>query len=233
MKKVLISHGIHDLLEQRYTFLNRTDIKVFTATTNDKALKIHRKERVNLIITQLDMPGMASEQFCSLIREDANLRFTSLIMVCENTPATIEQCKQCRANAVLPRPVHPVVLMEKAQQLLDVAARQTLRMFLSASVESLAGDDSFFCRCRNISATGMLIETDKLLTEDARLFCVLYLPDAKKILTHSKIVRSVAQAPGSSEYQYGLMFTEISPETRQQLAEFVKNTSRKSRPAGS
>ena len=233
MKKVLISHDIHDLLEQRYNFFNRTDIEVFTATTNDKALKIHRKERVNLIITQLDMPGMASEQFCSLIRADANLRSTSLIMVCENAPAAIEQCEQCRANAVLPRPVHPVVLMEKAQQLLDVAARQTLRMFLSASVESHAGDDSFFCRCRNISATGMLIETDKLLAEDARLFSVLYLPDAKKILTHSKIVRSVAQAPGSSEYQYGLMFTEISPETRQQLAEFVENTSRKSRLAGS
>jgi len=225
MKKALIADDIHVLLEPNHSFLNRTDIKVFTATTNDKALKIHLKERVNLIITQLDMPGMPSEQFCSLIRNDANLRSTSLIMVCENTPAAIEQSRQCRANAVLPRPVHPIVLMEKAQQLLDIAARRTLRVFLSASVESHIGDESFFCRCRNISATGMLIETDKLLTKDARLFCVLYLPDAKKILTHGKIVRTVAQAPGVADYQYGLMFTEISPETRQLLVEFVENQS--------
>ncbi len=232
MKKALLADDIHALLEPNHSFLNRTDIKVFTATTNDKALKLHLKERVNLIITQLDMPGMPSEQFCSLIREDANLRSTSMIMVCENTPAAIEQSRQCRVNAVLPRPVHPIVLMEKAQQLLDVAARQTLRVFLSASVESHTGDESFFCRCLNISVTGMLIETDKLLAEGARLFSVLYLPDAKKILTHGKIVRTIARAPGGTEYQYGLMFTEISPETRRQLSEFVENTSPKSRSDG-
>jgi DNA-binding response OmpR family regulator len=223
MKKALIAHDIHVLLGPNSTFLNRTDIQVFIATTNDKALKVHLKERVNLIITQLDMPGMPSEQFCSLIREDANLRSTSMIMLCENTPAAIEQSKQCRANAVLPRPVHPIVLMEKAQQLLDIAARRTLRVPLSAIVESRTGNESFSCRCRNISATGMLIETDKLLAQDARLSCMLDLPGAKKIAAHGKIVRTVAQAPGAADCQYGLMFTEIDPEASQLLAEFVKN----------
>ena len=233
MKKVLIAQDIYALLEPNYAFLNRTDIKVFTATTNDKALKIHLKERVNLIITQLDMPGMPSEQFCSLIREDANLRSTSLIMVCENTPAAIEQSKQCRANAVLLRPVHPIVLMLKAQQLLEIAARETLRVILSARIESYFEDESFFCRSRDISATGMLIETDKPLGEGARLSCVFYLPNAKKIQASGKIIRTIEPAPGDEDHQYGLMFTDILPEAKQLLIDFVENTSHKSRQGGS
>lgn len=233
MKKVLIAQDIHALLEPNYAFLNRTDIKVFTAATNDKALKIHLKERVNLIITQLDMPGMPSEQFCSLIREDANLRSTSMIMVCENTPAAIEQSKQCRANAVLPRPVHPIVLMEKAQQLLDIAARETLRVLLSARVESHIGDEAFFCRSRDISATGMLIETDKPLVEGTLLCCLFYLPNAKKIQASGKIIRTIEPAPGDEDYQYGLMFTDIFPEAKQLLIDFIENMSLKSRRGGS
>ena len=64
MKKVLIAHDIHDLLEQNYAFLNRTDVKVVVTTTNDHALKIHLEERTNLSITQLDMPSISSGQFC-------------------------------------------------------------------------------------------------------------------------------------------------------------------------
>ncbi len=233
MKKVLIAHDIHVLLEPNSAFLNRTDITVFTATTNDKALRTHLKERVNLIITQLDMPGMPSEQFCSLVREDENLRATSLIMVCENTPAAIEQSKRCRANAVLVRPVHPIVLMEKAQQLLDIAARKTLRVLLSAHVESQIGDESFFCRSRDISASGMLIEADKLLVAGARLSCVFYLPDATRIQVSGKIIRTVNPAPGNENYQYGLMFTDLSPEVKQQLDDFVEKMSHLSQSAAS
>lgn len=113
--------GKNALLEQNESFVKRTDLKVFVAATNDEALKIHRVERVNLIITQLDMPGMDSDWFCSRIRDDKDLRAVSMIMVCADTPKAVNRSVQCRANAVLLHPVHPFVLMVKAQQLLDIA----------------------------------------------------------------------------------------------------------------
>ncbi len=233
MKKILIAHDIHDVLEHSDTFLNREDITVFVAATNDEALKVHRAERVNLIITKLNMPGMPSEQFCSLIREDAGLRAVSMIMVCANTPAALEQCARCRVNAVLLQPVHPALLMAKAQQLLDIAARETLRVLLSVGVDGHAKDESFYCRTRDISATGMLFETDKHLAEGARLFCTFYLPNAKKIQVSGKIVRTSEQAPGDEDLQYGLTFTDITPEEKQLLIDFVEKTPLKSRPSGS
>lgn len=232
MKKVLIARDIHELLEQNNTFLDRTDFSVFIATTNDEALTIHRAERVDLIITQLDMPGMAAEQFCSRIREDADLRTTSLIMVCANTPAAIEQAGRCGTNAVLLQPVHPVVLMMKAQQLLNIAGRETLRVLLNANVDSLSDDEAFFCRTVNVSATGMLIETNKQLVEGARLTCSFYLPNAKKIRVAAKVVRAAA-VPGDEDHQFGLMFTDISPEAKKLLVDYIVKTSMKERPAGS
>ncbi len=233
MKKVLIAQELHAFLEQDKTFLDRTDIKVFAANTNEDILKVHRAEKADLIITQLDMPGMTSDRLCTLIREDANLRNVSLIMVCANTPEAIRESSRCRANAVLLRPLHPVLLMAKAQQLLDIAARETLRVLLSANVDSLSSGGSFYCRTRNISATGMMIETDNLLEEGARLSCQFYLPNAKKIETSGKIIRIIQETSGAEDYQYGLMFTDITPEAKQQLIDFVESRSNKSSHAGS
>ncbi len=230
MKKILIARDLHVLLEQNENFLKRTNLRVFVAATNDEALRIHRAERVNLIITQLDMPGMASEQFCSLIRGDEDLRAVSMIMVCEDTPEAIDRSAKCKANAVLLHPVHPFVLLVKAQQLLDIAAREMLRVLLSASVDGRIDNEPFVCRVRNISATGMLIESDTPLSEGARLSCVFYLPNAKKIEVSGKIIRSLEQAPGHGDLQYGLMFTDITAEARRLLADYIEHTSHTSSP---
>jgi DNA-binding response OmpR family regulator len=232
MKKILIARDLHVLLKQNDTFLKRTDLAVFVAATNDEALNIHRLERVNLIIAQLDMPGMASEQFCSMIREDEDLRAVSMIMVCADTPEAIERSVQCRANVVLQYPVHPFVLMVKAQQLLDIAAREMLRVLLSASVDGRIEDEPFLCRVRNISATGMLIECDTPLAEGARLSCMFYLPNARKIEVSGRIMRSLEQSPGHEVRQYGLMFTDITNEAKRLLADYVEKSSRTSYPSG-
>jgi CheY-like chemotaxis protein len=227
MKKILVTRDLHALLEQNETFLKRSDIRVFIAATNDEALSIHRRERVNLIITQLDMPGMASEQFCSMIRKDEALSAVSVVMVCADTSEAIGRSAQCRVNAVLLYPVHPFVLMVKAQQLLDIAARKTLRVLLSASVEGRVDDEPFVCRVRNISTTGMQIECDTLLDEGARLYCIFYLPNAMKIEVSGKIIRSLEQTPGHKDHQYGLMFTEITAETKRLLTDYVEHASHK------
>ncbi len=220
MKRILIARDLHTLLERGKTFLNRPDMTVLTADTSDEALAIHRAERVHLIITRLELPGMDCERFCSAIRDNADLRTVSIIVVCENKPAAIERGTQCRVNEVLLQPVHPLVLMVKAQQLLDVSARETLRAVISVTIEGRSGDEDVICRSLNVSATGMLIETGQQLAVGDRFACQFHLPNAKMIEVAGKIVRT-QQAPDDALRRYGLMFTEITPETRQHLIDFV------------
>lgn len=227
MKKVLIAQAIHTLLEQDRSFLDRTDLQVFVAATNDEVLNIHRVERVDLIISKLDLPGMASEKLYGLIREDSALRTVSTILCCANTPEAIKQSSQCRVNAVLLEPLHPVLVMAKAQQLLDIAARESIRVLLGVVVDGRFGEEAFYCRTKNISATGMMIETRKRLVEGARLTCQFYLPDATRVQTSGKIVRIIQQASGEGDQQYGLMFTDTAPETKQLLADYVEGLRQK------
>jgi DNA-binding response OmpR family regulator len=232
MKKVLIAQELHVLLEQDRSFLERTDMRVFVAATNDEVLNIHRAETVDLIITNLDQPGMASEKLYGLIREDAALRTVSTILCCANTPEAIKKSSQCRVNAILLEPLHPVLLIAKAQQLLDIAAREMIRVLLGVIVDGRFGDEAFYCRTKNISATGMMIETRKRLVEGARLTCQFYLPDATKIQALGKIARIIQQTSGNADHQYGLMFTEIAPEIKKRLADYVESMQLKSQSNG-
>jgi len=233
MKKVLIGQDVHKTLRQKNSFLDRTDITIFTAASNDEALKIHHDERVHLIITELDMPGMSSEQLFSLIRKDAELRSVSVLMICPNTPAAIEQSSRCGANAVLLRPVNPAMLLAKAQQLLDIAWRETYRVLVSvegnAIVQGNPLNTTFFCRSQNISTTGMLIETDKTLTQGDHVVCSFFLPDSIRIQATGEIMRILPQAAGSKAKQYGVKFSSLPSEARRALESFVDKKTQKTR----
>ncbi len=225
MKKVLVADDLRTLLEQQSTLLSRAEIGVLSAASNDEVLRLHRAERADLIITRPDLPGMPSEQLCSLIRADARLGTVALIMVCANTPAAIKECSRCRANAVLLQPVYPVLLTAKAQQLLNIPARQAIRVLLRTRVDTHGADGSFYSRTRDISATGMMIETDRQLAEGAVLTCQFYLPDAARIEATGRIVRIIQQTAGNEDHQYGLMFTNIASDTQQRLTAFVASAS--------
>jgi CheY-like chemotaxis protein len=222
MRKAVIAQPIQALLEPGSTVLDRSDITVFPAATNDEVLAIHRAKRVDLIMTRLDLPGMAAGQLFHAIREDPDLRAVSAILACANTQEAIEESSRCRVNAVLLDPLHPVVLMVKAQQLLNIAARESLRVLLGITVDGRFGKEAFYCRSKNISASGILIETRRRLAEGERLSCQFSLSGGAKVQAGGKVIRIMEHAPGADGRQYGLMFTDVEPEVRKLLTDFVE-----------
>ena len=125
MKKILITNDLMIVLGKKSSFLNRADIKLFTAASSEDVFAIHQAEKVNLIIAPLDLPGMKNEQLYEMIRENKDLRAVSVILVCPDDPPSLERASRCKANAVITLPVDVTKLLEKAQQLLDkLRARQ-------------------------------------------------------------------------------------------------------------
>src|SRR5512147_1756857 len=174
MKKVLIADALKSDLTRGKSFLSRTSVKLFTAATNDDILSVHRAENVDLIISQLDMPGMKDDQLYTAIRKDGVLRKVSVIMLCNGTPDERERAEQCTANVVLTLPVDAALLLEKAQDLLDISWRESYRVLLSVSIAGTSSESAFFCRSENISATGLLVETDRALKEGDRVVCSFF-----------------------------------------------------------
>jgi CheY-like chemotaxis protein len=231
MKKIVIAIGVNDAFRLDKA-LGPTAV-LFLARTTDEALSLHRAEKANLIITELGMPGISNEELCSTIRQDPELRRVSIILISQNTPEKIEQALRCRVNAVLLMPVQPPALLLKARQLLDVARREAYRVLVSLRGTD-AGDarDTIFCRSRDISTTGMLVESDKQLAEGSNFSCTFLLPDSTDVVHSSvKIIRTADQASDVEGYQYGLMFTDISAQAKKQLAEYVEKKQPGSPPA--
>ena len=221
MKKVLIAQEVSSVLLQKNSFLNRSDVAVLTAASNDEALNIHRAEKADLIITQLDMPGMSIERFSSHISDELKSRRILMIMICMNSSNAIEQCSRCGAHAVFLRPLNPPLLLAKAQQLLDISWRVTYRVLLSATVKGKTGNDTFFCRSDDISPSGMLIETEKTLTPGSRVVCSLMLPDETSVQATGEVVRTIQQASGAAVNRYGVRFSNLPAETLRVLNGFI------------
>jgi CheY-like chemotaxis protein/Tfp pilus assembly protein PilZ len=214
------------VLGKKSSFLNRADIRLFTAATSEDVLATHQTEKVNLIIAPVDMPGMNSERLYALIRDDRELRTVSVILVCPDEPAAIERATRCKANTAVTLPIDVPKLLEKAQQLLDISWRESYRVLLSVRVEGNTKDTSFFCSSENISTTGILIETDKALKQGDHVLCSFFLPDAKQIKTGGQIIRVIKQAPGAKTARYGVIFNQLTPEARSAIEDFVEKKSR-------
>jgi len=225
MKKVLIAEPLHPLLRDERSFLDRSDVQVYLAATSDEALEIHRADRVDLIISRSDLPGMDSDLFCRTLRQDAAYGAVPLIMACPDVAGSVKPGSRCKPDVVLPEPVHPVILIAKAREYLRMPSRESIRVTLQAAVDVRAPHGApFACRAGNISSTGMLIETDRILQEGLALACRFYLPVARLVEAQGKIVRFIERSPGSDSRQYGLLFTSLAPEMRERITAYVRES---------
>jgi len=225
MKKVLIADDVNTVLNEEKSFLAREGFKLISASTTDDVLALHRAEKVNLIIMGVDMPGMKCEDVCSLIRENQELRAVSLIILCPDNPAALGRTAKCGANVVMTLPVNAALLMEKAQQLLAIPSRESYRVLLTVKIVGSAKDNAFFCRSENISTTGILVETDKILAKGDRVLCSFFLPGSKQLKTSGEIIRVIKQAAGAKSHQYGIKFFQLDDEATSAIETFVERKS--------
>lgn len=225
MKKILLVNAVIAFHDRNKSLLNRSEFQVLTAITGKEALQVHRQERVDLIIAELNMPDMQGDELCAQLRMEKDLKNVSVILVCGDTPEDRARVDQCGANAWVTKPINPEKFLESIVQLLSVSARKGYRVLLKAHVNGERENIPFFCTSHNISATGILFETDKLLNQGDRITCVFFLPGACQITTDAEIVRSLKMPDGT--LHYGVRFINLAPEYRGEIERFVARFTQK------
>jgi two-component system chemotaxis response regulator CheY len=214
MKKIIIADQIKHSLERETNFLQRPDIKVFTAYSNEEVLKIHGTEKVDLIITLFHLPGMNTADLCSQIRTIRNLRSVSMIICSSDEEKDITLSERCRANAVMTLPVNAALLLDKMQELLNISSRGSCRVLLSVRLEGHLLGKPFTCTSENISTSGMLMETHRNLERGDRIDCSLVLPDSTRVETSGEIVRAIKNPARLNPNWYGIRFSSLAPEAK-------------------
>ncbi len=99
--------------------------------------------------------------------------------------------------------------------------RGSLRALIKVALinKGMSEKDFFFSTALNISASGILIESDKIVAPGDRIACTFILQH--KIDVAGEVVRAVRKAPDI--YHYGVRFLNLHPKARVQIEELVKD----------
>jgi DNA-binding response OmpR family regulator len=226
VKKILIVDDLKLFVEKQKSILNRADFKIFTAESGEEALNIHRNEKVDLIITNLDVAGIDGDQLCSIIRKDDSLKKVSIMLVYVRTEANIKRCSRSKANACIAKPIDSEEFLKTVVRLLNVPVRKSCRVLLKVSVEGKFLKESFFCFSLDISTTGILFETEKKLSKGNIITCSFFLPGSGQIETGGEVMRVIQKA--DNKYHYGIKFLRLKPKDSLSIERFIQKRIRES-----
>jgi DNA-binding response OmpR family regulator len=222
MHKILLVNASRYFIAEGKSLLDRRDFQVFLAPTGLEALALHRREHVNLIVADLDLSEMAGDALCSSIREETEICAVSFILICHNNPAELARAARSGANICLHKPFTAETLFEQVEKLLSISVRRSYRVLLRARVQGAKDDTVFFCTSQNISASGVLIETDRSLLQGEQLSCSFYLPGTTQITAAGEVVRTEIAADG--KHHCGIIFTELTAAHKRDIEEFIAGT---------
>jgi response regulator RpfG family c-di-GMP phosphodiesterase len=219
MKKIIIARNLLNDLEESNTILKRSSITFFPALSSEEILNLHGVKRADLIITDAALPLMGGAKLCSRIRHDAELAYVSIIVICDETENSVSPYQEAGANVVIRRPVEPGTLLWHASELLVIPHRKDMRVLLRVSLEGMGEKASFFAQSQNISLSGMLLETDRVLNPGDRLTCSFNIAHNEIALT--SVVERV-ETTVSKRNRYGVRFMDCDTKSLIIIENFVK-----------
>jgi DNA-binding response OmpR family regulator len=79
--KILVADDDVDILSLVVRHVKTLDVDVVEANDGEEALRLARKEKPDLIVLDVMMPGMSGWEVCRAVREDDSLENTGVIML--------------------------------------------------------------------------------------------------------------------------------------------------------
>lgn len=118
-RKILIADDDLEILTLVRERLRAPDVTVFVASDGQEAIDLARKERPQLVILDVMMPGLSGWEVCRAIRDDKNLADTAVLMLTGIGERLNELTSPLYgADAYLDKPFNFDDLDEKVEQLL-------------------------------------------------------------------------------------------------------------------
>lgn len=220
MKKILIVDPIESSIEKKKAVLSKPGFRLYSSHTAEEALDILREDKIDMLISELDMPGMNGDELCSALRKDNTLKNMSIIMIGFQGRESVDRTQLCGANSFLSKPLSPKELYSVVHELLNIHGRENYRVLMKVTIKGVSKDVSFFCTSQNLSVSGVLLETTKLLSKGDEIECSFFLR-TNNITVNGEVVREEKKSPNT--FHYGIRFLDMPAEASGLIEGFVEN----------
>ncbi len=218
MIKILITESLHLRFRNYYDALPENDVWINIAGSSEEMLEIHRSEQFNLLILEIDSPTMGGDMLCSYIRQTYDKKDVSVILVCPDNEEALDRCLASGPDVVVTEPVAGHEFTRKVNECIRVYPRRDLRALLSLFFH---GDPEsyFFTKSRNISCSGILLETKRAMCK-GDIVNFSFMLRMNKIYGRGEVVR--IEEGINNTYFYGVRFIDIDNRSRILIDSFIK-----------
>jgi response regulator RpfG family c-di-GMP phosphodiesterase len=216
---LLVDHSRGALLFQE-TILRRRDTIVMTSLSGTDGLEKAKESQPHLIVFGFDLFDMNAPEFCREIREAEATKSISLLLVCDREAAHhADLCLGAGCNDVIYRPLQRHELDAKVEKLTAIPVRRQLRTITKIEVSLEKNGRFVLGRSMNISASGMLLEVDKMLPGEGAIRLHFYLPgDPRPMQLRAEVLR--ADFSGGTP-RYGVKFVDVQDDEKTRIDRYV------------
>ncbi|MGI8549467.1 MAG: response regulator [Dehalococcoidia bacterium] len=122
MRKILIADDERSLRLLVHVTLRRDGVQILEAKDGTEALRIARAERPELILLDVQMPGMSGFEVCRMLKEEPETApITVIMLTSQSQPSARQLGKQVGANEYLTKPFSPLQLIHMVEGLLQTS----------------------------------------------------------------------------------------------------------------
>lgn len=163
---------------------------------------------------------------CRALREAAGQPELPIVLISEeDLPESLEVERAGGCNDYVPRSVSQHELVRRVANLLQIPPRRFLRTMVALAQPATRARVEYLGHSRDISRTGILIETPRPLAVDEVLPIKFLLPHSNSLINAVSRVTRVLRNPMTGHYEVGCRFVEIDPASRGMIEDFLSSDS--------
>lgn len=222
-RNILVVGVRADEYERVAPFLDRETFEVDRFPSARGSLELLSRIPFELLMVRFPLFDMVPEEFLAAVRSDqsACLKAPILLLAIDGRKAEAETLIGRGANRVVCLEDTADQVQDLVSELLAVAPRKSARFLARLEIKLGGAKDMILCETENLSASGMLIKTERQYEKGTHLEFEFNLPDEHRpIAGVAEIVRSAGSLAGEAS-GIGVRFLSFAGDSQRRFEAYL------------
>ncbi len=222
-RKVLLIIHAPEVFETVKSLLRGMPVEADRIRNGSGAVTLARKARYDVILAEYPLPDLQLDDLLRhLRRPNSPLKATPLVLLSTSSETELVNDRPATDLVqLISLDQSPTQLQQAVSGVLGVALRSATRLLVQLQLELHGKPLARVCQCKNVSDSGLLLHTSRLLPIGTELPLSFSLPqDPREITAVARVVRHT-QLSKEGLAGMGMAFVRMDSEMRERLREYL------------